>query len=73
MFRCIEKVICLLPSEFRVGIKRKEQMNDLRENRCLLLVYTTQVNSAFGARRLASSEVISQALFTSTAVHNCSL
>ena len=50
MFRCIEKVICLLPSEFLVGIESKEHMNDLRENRYLLLVYTTQVNSAFGAR-----------------------
>jgi len=29
------------------------------------LLYTTQVNTAFGARRLASSEVISQVLFTS--------
>ena len=29
------------------------------------LVYTTQVNSAFRARWLASSEVISQVLFTS--------
>ena len=31
----------------------------------LLLVYTTQVNSNFRARWLASSEVISQVLFTS--------
>ena len=31
----------------------------------LLLVYTTQVNSAFRALWLASSEVISQVLFTS--------
>ena len=31
----------------------------------LLLVYTTQVNSTFCARWLASSEVISQVLFTS--------
>ena len=31
----------------------------------LLLVYTTQVNSTFRARWLASSEVISQVLFTS--------
>ena len=31
----------------------------------LYLVYTTQVNSAFRARWLASSEVISQILFTS--------
>jgi len=31
----------------------------------LLLVYTTQVNSAFRARWFASSEVISQVLFTS--------
>ena len=31
------------------------------------LVYTTQVNSAFRARWLASSEVISQVLFTSAA------
>ena len=30
-----------------------------------MLVYTTQVNSAFRARWLASSEVISQVLFTS--------
>ena len=30
-----------------------------------VLVYTTQVNSAFRARWLASSEVISQVLFTS--------
>ena len=30
-----------------------------------LLVYTTQVNSAFGARWLASPEVIIQVLFTS--------
>ena len=30
-----------------------------------LLVYTTQVNSAFRARWLANSEVISQVLFTS--------
>ena len=30
-----------------------------------LLVYTTQVNSTFRARWLASSEVISQVLFTS--------
>ena len=30
----------------------------------LILVSTTQVNSAFGARWLASWEVISQALFT---------
>ena len=30
-----------------------------------LLVYTTQVNSAFGARRLANPEVIIQVLFTS--------
>ena len=29
------------------------------------LVYTTQVNSTFRARWLASSEVISQVLFTS--------
>ena len=32
----------------------------------LLLVYTTQVNSTFCTCRLASSEVISQVLFTST-------
>ena len=31
----------------------------------MLLVYTTQVNSTFRARGLASSEVISQVLFTS--------
>ena len=31
----------------------------------LLLVYTTQVNSTFRTRWLASSEVISQVLFTS--------
>ena len=31
----------------------------------LLLVYTTQVNSTLRARWLASSEVISQVLFTS--------
>ena len=31
----------------------------------LYLIYTTQVNSAFRARWLASSEVISQVLFTS--------
>ena len=31
----------------------------------ILLVYTTQVNSTFRARWLASSEVISQVLFTS--------
>ena len=31
----------------------------------LFLVYTTQVNSTFRARWLASSEVISQVLFTS--------
>ena len=30
-----------------------------------ILVYTTQVNSAFRARWLASTEVISQVLFTS--------
>ena len=30
-----------------------------------MLVYTTQVNSTFRARWLASSEVISQVLFTS--------
>ena len=30
-----------------------------------MLVYTTQVNSTFRARCLASSEVISQVLFTS--------
>ena len=30
----------------------------------MLLVYTTQVNSTFRARWLASSEVISQVLFT---------
>ena len=30
-----------------------------------ILVYTTQVNSTFCVRRLASSEVISQVLFTS--------
>ena len=30
-----------------------------------MLVYTTQVNSAFRARWLASSEVTSQVLFTS--------
>ena len=35
------------------------------------LAYTTQVNSAFGARWLASSEVISQVLFTYTSVNNC--
>ena len=35
------------------------------------LVYTTQVNSTFRARWLASSEVISQVLFTSTSVNNC--
>ena len=31
----------------------------------MYLVYTTQANSAFCTRQLASSEVISQALFTS--------
>ena len=35
------------------------------------LVHTTQVNSTFRARWLASSEVISQVLFTSTSVNNC--
>ena len=35
------------------------------EDKYFLLVYTTQVNSAFRARWLASSEVISQVLFTS--------
>ena len=34
-------------------------------NEYYLLVYTTQVNSTFRARWLASSEVISQVLFTS--------
>ena len=29
------------------------------------LIYTTQVNSAFGAQWLASSEMVSQVLFTS--------
>ena len=37
----------------------------------LNLVYTTQVNSTFRARWLASSEVISQVLFTSISVNNC--
>ena len=36
-----------------------------------VLVYTTQVNSAFHTRCLANSEVISQVLFTSTSVNNC--
>ena len=40
-------------------------------NKYNLLVYTTQVNNTFRARWLASSEVISQVLFTSTSVNNC--
>ena len=39
--------------------------NELSIIKYLLLVYTTQVNSTFRARWLASSEVISQVLFTS--------
>ena len=35
------------------------------------LEYTTQVNSTFRVRRLASSEVISQVLFTSISVNYC--
>ena len=35
------------------------------------LLYTTQVNSIFHARWLASWKVISQVLFTSTSVNNC--
>ena len=38
---------------------------DSFENKYVSLVYTTQVNIAFGARWLASCEVISQLLFTS--------
>ena len=38
-----------------------------------MLVYTTQVNSTFRARWLASLEVISQVLFTSNSVNNSQL
>ena len=41
------------------------------KNHYLCLVYTTQVNSTFRARWLASSEVINQVLFISTSVNNC--
>ena len=42
----------------RASLKYKQPNNST-------LLYTTQVNSAFGTRWLASSEVISQVLFTS--------
>ena len=35
-----------------------------------VLVYTTQVNSTFRVRWLASSDVISQVLFSDTEVNN---
>ena len=44
---------------------RDYSLNGILYSVQLLLVYTTQVNSAFRARRLASWEVISQVLFTS--------
>ena len=45
---------------------------DLRSSSLIMApVYTTQVNSTFRARWLASSEVINQVLFTSTSVNNC--